>query len=56
MAETIADDKYVLLDENYDGKEVLVVSFEDIDNVVTGTPSIIVDPNTNEVIGYMPSE
>ena len=51
-----ADSKYVLLDQTYDGKELLEVSFEDVDNAVTGTPLILVDSNANEVVGYMPSE
>lgn len=55
VKKTIADNSYELLDKTYDGKEVLTVSFEDKDNVVIGTPSILVDLNTNEVIGYMPS-
>ncbi|ARK25037.1 hypothetical protein SporoP37_10515 [Sporosarcina sp. P37] len=37
-------------------KEVLTVSFEDAENVVTGTPQILIDPNTYKVIGYMPTE
>ncbi len=44
-----ADDDHKFLGkaykENYEGKEVLFVSFE-------GTPSILIDPNTNKVIGY----
>ena len=51
-----ADSKYVLLDQTYDGKELLEVSFEDVDHAVTGTPLILIDSNTNEVVGYMPSE
>lgn len=56
MKKTNADNSYEFLDKTYDGKEVLMVSFEDKDNVVLGTPLILVDPITNEVIGYMPSE
>ena len=51
-----ADDSYELLDETYEGKEVLSVSFEDKKNVVVGTPLILVAPDTNEVIGYMLGE
>ncbi|SES44437.1 hypothetical protein [Psychrobacillus sp. OK032] len=56
VKKTIADNSYELLDKTYDGKEVLTVSFEDKNSVVIGTPSILVDPDSNEVIGYMPSE
>lgn len=52
----IADNRYELLDETYEGKEILTVSFEDKENVVVGTPLILVDPNLNEVIGYMAGE
>ena len=52
----VADKNYELIDTTYEGKEVLSVSFEDKENVVIGTPRILVDPNTKEVIGYMPSE
>ena len=56
VTETIADNSYELLDNNYEGKEVLSVSFEDKENVVIGTPLILVDPTTKEVIGYMSGE
>jgi len=56
VKKTKADKSYVLLDKTYEGKEVLKVSFEDKGNVVVGPPLILVDPNTNEVIGYMPGE
>lgn len=56
VKKTIADNSYELLDKTYEGKEVLRVSFEDQENVVVGPPLILVDPETNEVIGYMPGE
>ena len=56
VTETIADNSYELLDSNYEGREVLSVSFEDKENVVIGTPLILVDPTTKKVIGYMPGE
>lgn len=52
----IADNSYEWLDKNYEGKEVLIVSFEDKENVVAGTPLLLVDPNLSEVIGYMAGE
>lgn len=52
----IADNSYELLDKTYEGKEILTVSFEDKENVVVGTPLILVDPDINEVIGYMAGE
>lgn len=56
VEETIADHRYVLLDKKDEEREVLLVSFKDVENVVTGTPPILVDSNTYEVIGYMPTE
>ncbi|OKL35302.1 hypothetical protein [Domibacillus mangrovi] len=56
VTKTIADNSYELLDNDYEGKEVLLVSFEDKENLVLGTSPILMDPNTNKVIGYMPSE
>ena len=56
MKKMIANNSYELLDKTYEGKEILIVSFEDKENVVVGTPLILIDPNLNEVIGYMPGE
>lgn len=56
IEETIADHRYVLLDKKDEDREVLLVSFKDVENVVAGTPQILVDSNTYEVIGYMPTE
>ncbi|RTQ96578.1 hypothetical protein [Lysinibacillus telephonicus] len=54
---TIIVDNYVeLLDQNYEGKEVLAVSFKDKENTVVGTPIILVDIDSNKVVGYIPSE
>ncbi|WP_391117234.1 hypothetical protein [Psychrobacillus sp. L3] len=52
----IARNNYAFLDENYDGKDVLAVSFEDKGKFVVGPPVILVDPDTNEVIGYILAE
>lgn len=52
----IADKSHELLDESYVGKLVFSVSFEDQDNVVVGTPVVLVDFDTHEVIGYIPGE
>ncbi|KAA0965646.1 hypothetical protein FQ087_04970 [Sporosarcina sp. ANT_H38] len=52
----IADNSYELLDKTYEGQELLSVSFEDKENVVVGTPLILVDPDLNKVIGYMAGE
>ena len=51
-----ADGNYEMLDTRYVGSEVAAVSFHDKENVVVGTPLILVDPETNEVVGYMPNE
>ena len=57
VTETIADNSYELLDSNYEGREVLYLfTFEDKENVLIGTPLILVDPTTKKVIGYMPGE
>lgn len=56
VKETIADDSYELLDNNYEGEKVLSVSYEDKENVVMGTPIILVDPTIKKVIGYMLGE
>lgn len=52
---TVSND-FFLLDEHYDGKEVLAVSFEGDENLVIGPPTVIVSIDTKEVVGYMPSE
>ena len=52
----IADKNFELIDNTYEGKEVLSISFADRVNTVIGTPVILVSPDTNEVIGYIPSE
>ena len=46
----IADEKYEMLNTQYEGKEVAAVSFPDKENVVVGTPSILVDVDTIEVV------
>ncbi|TFE00604.1 hypothetical protein [Jeotgalibacillus salarius] len=56
VTEVIADQTFELLDDTFEGNEALRVSFKDKENVVTGTPLILIDPDTNEVIGYMPGE
>jgi hypothetical protein len=52
----IADNSYELSDKTYEGKEILSVLFEDKENVVAGTPVILVDPDLNKVIGYIAGE
>ena len=49
-------DNYELIDSSFEGTEAWSVSFVDKDNVVVGTPTILVDPKTKKVIGYMPGE
>ena len=43
VTKIIVNGDYELLDKSYDGKEVLSVSFKDKENVVEGTPIILVD-------------
>jgi hypothetical protein len=50
VKKTIADDRYKTLDKTYIGKEIFVITLED----AIATPLIFVNPENNEVIGYMP--
>ena len=52
----IADHRYEILDPTVEGKEVFRVSFKDREDVLVGTPLILVNPQTNEVVGYLLSE
>ncbi|PKR76833.1 hypothetical protein CEY16_13545 [Halalkalibacillus sediminis] len=52
----VADDQYELLDDSYEGEEVLSVISEEDGNYVTGTPTILIDSTKNEVIGYIATE
>ncbi|MFD1738694.1 hypothetical protein ACFSCX_19425 [Bacillus salitolerans] len=56
VTKIIVSEEYELLDKSYDGKEVFSVQFEDKENVVASTPIILVDSDTNKVIGYIPGE
>lgn len=57
VTEYIVDKGYEhLLDNNYEGKEVLKINFEDKENLVIGTPAILIDPKTDKVIGYISTE
>ncbi|MFY3793324.1 hypothetical protein ACOQFO_16770 [Ureibacillus sp. MALMAid1270] len=47
---------YELFDESYLGEEVLEVSFVDVASTLVGTPEILVDSETGEVVGYLPGE
>lgn len=56
VTKVLVNDDYELVDKSYEGKEVLSVSFEDKENTVVGTPIVLVDADTDRVIGYMPGE
>ncbi|MBM6619569.1 hypothetical protein [Bacillus suaedaesalsae] len=56
VTKTFVNENYELLDESFRGEEVIQVTFQDQENSLTGTPTIIVDPATNAVLGYMPTE
>ncbi|WP_214483786.1 hypothetical protein [Bacillus sp. SM2101] len=56
VTKVVVNNNYELLDKTYEGKEVLSVSFEDKENSIVGAPLILIEPYTNKVIGYMPSE
>lgn len=50
------NDNYELLNPAYEAEEALSIVFEEAVNSVTGTPLVLVDADTKEVIGYMPTE
>lgn len=50
------DDGYELLDDVYAGTEALAVSFEADPNSSVGVPTILVAPESDTVIGYLPGE
>ena len=52
----VVNDNYELIDSSFEGTEAWSVSFVDKDNVLVGTPIILVDRKTKKVIGYMPGE
>lgn len=52
----VVNDNYELIDSRFEETEAWSVSFVDKDNVLVGTPTILVDPTTNKVIGHMPGE
>ncbi|MDZ5712678.1 hypothetical protein [Jeotgalibacillus haloalkalitolerans] len=56
VTEVVADQSYEVLDEHFEGETALRVTFNDKGTVLTGTPSILIDPETNAVIGYVPTE
>ncbi|MBM7661118.1 hypothetical protein JOC85_001890 [Bacillus mesophilus] len=56
VTKVLVTKEYELLEQNYEGKEVFSVSFEDKENSVVSTSIILVDVATNKVIGYLPGE
>lgn len=50
------DDDYELLDDAYAWTEALAVSFEADPNSSVGVPTILVAPESNTVVGYLPGE
>ncbi|WP_114166785.1 hypothetical protein [Exiguobacterium sp. TNDT2] len=50
------DDGYELLDDAYAGTEALAVSFEVDPNSSVDVPTILVAPESNTVVGYVPGE
>ncbi|MGX1194623.1 hypothetical protein [Metabacillus sp. SLBN-84] len=55
-AYTVNKGQAQLMDEQYIGKEVIRVEFEDLENTAVSAPVILVDQETNKVIGYIPGE
>ncbi|MBM7578151.1 hypothetical protein [Jeotgalibacillus terrae] len=56
VTEVVASHRYELFEDAYAGKEVLRIQFHDPENVIAGTPAILMDSDTNKVIGYIPGE
>jgi hypothetical protein len=56
VTKTIASSDFELIDRRYEGQEILSVTFADKENVVIGTPIVLVDELTHKVIGYKPGE
>jgi PBP1b-binding outer membrane lipoprotein LpoB len=48
----MVDSSFEMLEKSYQGREVVTVTLEN----ALAAPLIIVDPDTNEVIGYIPGE
>ncbi|WP_404407993.1 hypothetical protein [Jeotgalibacillus malaysiensis] len=56
VREITADESHHLLEDAYRGKDALYVIFKNKENLTNGTPNILVDPETNEVMGYTATE
>ncbi|MCC5891046.1 hypothetical protein [Exiguobacterium sp.] len=56
VSRVVIDDDYELLDDTYKDEEALAVSFEAKPDSVVGVPTVLIAPESNEVVGYMPSE
>lgn len=56
ITQSTAGDDIEWFNESYKGERVHVVQFEDIQNVVTGTPKIVLDGKEKEVVGFIPTE
>ncbi|MGP1906836.1 hypothetical protein ACTSEZ_01620 [Metabacillus sp. JX24] len=55
-AYTVNESQTQILDKQYIGKKVLSVEFEGLENTAVSAPVILVDQETNKVIGYIPGE
>ncbi|MCT8138336.1 hypothetical protein H1D32_11595 [Anaerobacillus sp. CMMVII] len=56
VKQIVVDKSYHLFDQTYEGTEVLSVSFKEKQELVASFPLILVDEQTNKVIGYIPGE
>ena len=50
------DDRYELLDAQFKGKRVWIITFPTDSQRAIEIPHVLVDPESKEVIGYLPSE
>ncbi|MGA9467472.1 MAG: hypothetical protein WBV10_07575 [Exiguobacterium marinum] len=50
------DDRYELIDSHFKGAHAWLITFPADSQRTIETPHVLVDPESNEVIGYLPSE
>lgn len=56
VSEITIDYSHHLINESYLEEQAFSVSFAGEENLVTGPPVVLVDPDTNKVVAYMPGE
>jgi hypothetical protein len=56
VTKSIVNSSAELIEKNYTDQKVFFVTFHEKENVVVGVPVILVDIQSNKVIGYIPVE